>query len=233
MSEKLGLATMDYTKEFGKWCLWYIPIFALVYIILNVFIREPELNEMSFFAMALSANRVYMLVIGILAVYTFLEWSLNLGLTRKIFFRAMVFTGVIITLSVTAATAAISFVFGLMPWFGIGIPEVSGGAETIVHVGGYMLSTVLYFLGGFMISVGFYRGFVPGMGAVVLNIILFIATDVLWARQEGGAFIPAVDSLDLMTGLNMWVVAAITLAVLAIAYAILYYMIREIPLKIK
>ncbi|WP_017549944.1 hypothetical protein [Salinicoccus carnicancri] len=232
MSGKSGLATMDYSKEFGKWSMWYIPIFALVYIILNVFIRESELNDMSFFAMALSANRVYMLVLGILAVYTFLEWSLSLGLTRKDFFRAMVSAGVIVTLLVTAATAAISFVFGLMPWFGTGIPEVSGGMETIVHVGGYMLSTLLYFLGGFLISVGFYRGFVPGMGTVVLNIILFMATDVMWSR-EGAAGIPAIDSLDLMSGMNMGAAAVMTLAVLAIVCAVLYYTIRDIPLKIK
>ncbi|KKK34894.1 hypothetical protein WN59_04370 [Salinicoccus sediminis] len=233
MSGKSGLATTDYSKEFGKWSLWYIPIFALVYIIMNVFIREPELNDMSFFAMALSANRIYMLVLGILAAYTFLEWSLNLGLTRKIFFRAMVAAGVIVTLFVTVVTAAISFVFGLMPWFGTGIPDVPGGTETIVHVGGYMLSTLLYFLGGFLISVGFYRGFVPGMSAVVLNVILFMATDVLWSRDEGAAGFPAIDSLDLMTGMSMWAVAAVTLAVLAVVCAALYYMIRNIPVKIK
>src|SRR5699024_12512884 len=124
---------MDYSKGFGKWSLWYIPIFALVYVILNIFVREPELNEISFFAMALSANRIYMLVLGILAPYSFLEWSLNLGLTRKTFFQAMVSAGVIVTLFVMAGTAGVSLILGLMPWFCPSITEATGGTEIRVE----------------------------------------------------------------------------------------------------
>ncbi|HIW13362.1 MAG TPA: hypothetical protein H9891_09450 [Candidatus Salinicoccus stercoripullorum] len=233
MSGKSRLATMDYSKGFGKWSLWYIPIFALVYVILNIFVREPELNEISFFAMALSANRIYMLVLGILAPYSFLEWSLNLGLTRKTFFQAMVSAGVIVTLFVMAVTAAVSLILGFMPWFGTSIPEVTGGTETLVHVGGYVLSTLLYFLGGLLISVGFYRGFIPGAGVLILTILLFMATDVLWSRDEGIAGIPAIDSLDLMLELGIWTVLVITLAALVIICAALYYTIRNISVKIK
>lgn len=230
MSRKLRLATMDYTKEFIRWSLWYIPIFALVYIVLNVFLREPELNEMSFFSMALSANRIYMLVLGILAVYTFLEWSVNLGLTRKIFFHAMTTAGILTTLFITAATAAVSFLLGFMPWFGTGIPEVSGGVETLVYVGGYLLSTLLYFLGGFLISAGFYRGFVPGMTMVLLNIVIMMGTDIIWSRESGTIGLEAL-SFDTSMGVAMMVL--ITIVCLALIYAILRYMIRDIAVKIK
>ncbi|WP_411842913.1 hypothetical protein [Salinicoccus sp. HZC-1] len=236
MSGKLRLATMDYTKEFTKWSLWYIPIFALVYIVLNVFLREPELNEMSFFAMALSANRIYMLVLGILAAYTFLEWSINLGLTRKIFLRAVSLAGILVTLFITALTAAISFLLGLMPWFGTSIPEVSGGTETLVHVGGFLLSTLLYFLGGFLISVGFYRGFLPGMAMILLDIILYIVlcfilslgTDIIWFMGDDPGF-----NTDNFLAMSLPVMILVSIAAIAGIYGILSLMIRDIPMKIK
>lgn len=230
MSRKLRMATADYTKEFSKWSLWYIPIFALVYIILNVFVREPELNEVSFFSMALSANRIYILVLGILGVYTFLEWSVNLGLTRRIFFRAMTFTGILTTVFITVVTAALSFIFGLMPWFGTRIPEVSGGTETLAYVGGFLLSTLLYFFGGLLISVGFYRGFTPGMAMVLLNVIIMIGTDVIWSRESGTIGFEAIG-FDISMGIVM--IISITVVCLAVVYAILSYMIRDIPVKIK
>lgn len=236
MSKKLRLATMDYTKEFIKWSLWYIPIFALVYIILNVFLREPELNEVSFFSMALSANRIYMLVLGILAAFTFLEWSISLGLTRRIFLYGMTLGGVITSLFITAVTAAISFLFGLMPWFGTSIPEVSGGTETLVYVGGFFISTLLYFLGGFLISAGFYRGVIPGMGMVLLVVILNIllemlinfGMDFMWFWKNS----PDYGS-NIFTTTGLPIMAAISIVVIGITYAVLYFTVRNIPVKIK
>lgn len=230
MSNKLKLATVDYTKEFTKWSLWYIPIFALVYIIVNIFLREPEINEMSFFSMALSANRIYMLVLGVLAAFIFLEWSVNHGLTRRIFFHAMTFAGVIVTAFITVVTAAISFILGLMPWFGTGIPQASGGMETLIHVGGFLLLTLLYFFSGFLISVAFYHGFKPGMVMVLLSVIIITATDMIWSRQSAAIGLEAI-SFDTSMGIAMML--TITAVCLALIYGLLSHLIRDIPIKIK
>ncbi|WP_342387997.1 hypothetical protein [Salinicoccus bachuensis] len=231
MNNKLKLATMDFSKEIAKWTMWYLPVMAVIYILVSLFLNEVEVNEMSFYAMASSANRIFMLVAGIMAVFMFLELAISVGLTRKTFLNSMLLTGGVITIGLAAVTGIISLILGLMPWFGDGIvaPGATGGP--VVNVIGHLLTTYVFFLAGFIISIGFYRGFLGGMISIVLSIGIAIAIDSMWTWQTSGT----VFNME-MAGYgssNLLLTIIFSLLLVFFTIAILQSLIRSVPVKVK
>ncbi|MFC3419141.1 hypothetical protein ACFOLA_06575 [Salinicoccus hispanicus] len=231
MNNKLKLAAMDFSGQIFKWTLWYLPIMLIIYILVSIFINEQDINEMSFYAMALSANEIFMLVAGILSVFMFLELSVSLGLTRRTFLRAMLLTGGIITIALAAMTGIISVIMNFMPWFGGSI--VVGDLESgpLVHILGHLLTTFTFFLGGFIISIGFYRGFLGGMISIVLSLCILVAIDSLWMWQTRGTVFD-IDVTPYASG-NLFMTIVFSLFLIFFTVAILQSLIRSVPVKVK
>lgn len=229
---RLGMAATDYSKEITQWALWYLPIFVLVYMILNIFISVPEFSDMSFMAMALPANRIFMLVVGTITTYAFLEWSLNLGLTRKIFYKGMFITGIIVTVVLTVLSLIISSVLGLTPWFGNGIPAAEAHLGMAPYFIGQLMTTYLYFISGMVISAGFHRGFLAGMGMILISIMLIVTGDFIWGLNDpGNVVVPLV--FEGLTDVNIVALAIITLILIGIGMMIFRALIRHAPIKVK
>lgn len=231
MNNKLKLATMDFSREIGKWVLWYLPVMAVLYIVVSLFVNEAEVNEMSFYAMAASANRIFMLVAGILAVFMFLELALSLGLTRKTFLNSMLLTGGVVTIGLAAVTWIFSLLLGLMPWFGAGIVPSGTTAGPLVHIIGHLMTTYVFFLAGFIISIGFYRGFLGGMISIVLSLGITIAIDSMWTFQTAGT----VFNMELAGygSSNLLLTIIFSLLLIFFTIAILQSLIRSVPVKVK
>ncbi|WP_020007591.1 hypothetical protein [Salinicoccus albus] len=229
---RLGMAVRDYTANITQWGLWYLPIFALVYMILNIFISEPEFNRMSFMAMALPANRIFMMIVGILASYVFLEWSVNLGLTRKIFFKGMFAAGAAVIIILSVLSFVISFVLGLMPWFGSSLSASWEGLGTAPYVTGHLLTTYLYFISGLLISAGFHRAFLPGMGMILLSIIMIGTGDFIWGLNDSGGVVIFLG-FEGLTDINIGILVMITLILIGIGMMIFRALIRQAPINVK
>lgn len=231
MNNKLKLATMDFSKEIAKWTMWYLPIMAAIYILVSLFVNETEVNEMSFYVMASSANRIFMLVAGILAVFMFLELAISLGLTRKTFLNAMILTGGVVTVGLAVVTWILSLVLGIMPWFGDGIVADDTTAGLLVHIISHLMTAYVFFLAGFIISIGFYRGFLGGMIAIVLSLGITIAIDAMWTFQTAGT----IFNMEMAEYASGNVLLTIMFSILLILFniAVLQSLIRSVPVKVK
>ncbi|GAB3056099.1 hypothetical protein ACFOU0_02290 [Salinicoccus sesuvii] len=231
MNNKVKLATMDFSSQIFKWILWYLPIMLIVYILVSLFVNDTDINEMSFYAMALSANEIFMLVAGILSVFTFLELSIGLGLTRRTFLRVMLITGAIITIALAALTGIISVIMNFMPWFGGGIVVGELQSSPFVHILGHLLTTFTFFLGGFIISIGFYRGFLGGMISIVLSLCILVAIDSLWMWQTRGTVFD-IDVTPYASG-NLFMTILFSLFLIFFTVAVLQSLVRSIPVKVR
>ncbi|WP_271397355.1 hypothetical protein [Salinicoccus roseus] len=231
MNNKLKLATMDFSKEIAKWTMWYLPIMAVIYILVSLFVNEAEVNEMSLYAMASSANRIFMLVAGILAVFMFLELAISLGLTRKTFLNAMILTGGVVTIGLAVVTWILSLILGMMPWFGDGIVAADTAAGPLAHIISHLMTTYVFFLAGFIISIGFYRGFLGGMIAIVLSLGITIAIDAMWTFQTAGTVFNMEMGEYGSSNLLLTIIFSILLILFTIA--VLQSLIRSVPVKVK
>ncbi|MCG1009601.1 hypothetical protein J4760_06165 [Salinicoccus sp. ID82-1] len=231
MNNKVKLATMDFSSQIFKWTLWYLPIMVIIYILVSIFLSDPEIDGMSFYAMSLSANEIFMLVSGILSVFMFLELSISLGLTRRTFLRSMLLTGGIITIALAVITGIISVIMGLMPWFGTGLVMGPLESSPVAHVIGHLLTTFTFFLGGFIISIGFYRGFLGGMISIVLSLCILVAIDSLWMWQTRGTVFD-MDVTQYASG-NLFMTIIFSLFLIFFTIAILQSLVRSVPVKVK
>lgn len=231
MNNKLKLATMDFSKEIAKWTMWYLPIMAAIYIPVSLFVNETELNEMSFYVMASSANRIFMLVAGILAVFMFLELAISLGLTRKTFLNAMILTGGVVTIGLAVVTWILSLILGMMPWFADGIAAADTAVDPLVHIISHLMTAYVFFLAGFIISIGFYRGFLGGMIAIVLSLGITIAIDAMWTFQTAGTVFNMEMGEYGSSNLLLTIIFSILLILFTIA--VLQSLIRSVPVKVK
>ncbi|MCC4722847.1 hypothetical protein [Salinicoccus sp. RF5] len=231
MNNRLKLATMDFSKEIAKWTMWYLPIMAVIYILVSLFVNETEVNEMSFYAMASSANRIFMLVAGILAVFMFLELAISLGLTRKTFLNAMILTGGVVTIGLAVVTWILSLVLGMMPWFGDGIVAADTVAGPLAHIVSHLITAYVFFLAGFIISIGFYRGFLGGMIAIVLSLGITAAIDAMWTFQTAGTFFN-MEMAGYGSG-NLLLTIIFSILLILFTIAVLQSLIRSVPVKVK
>ncbi|MFA7745211.1 hypothetical protein [Salinicoccus roseus] len=231
MNNKLKLATMDFSKEIGKWTMWYLPIMAVIYILVSLFVNETEVNEMSFYAMASSANRIFMLVAGILVVFMFLELAISLGLTRKTFLNAMILTGGVVTVGLAVVTWILSLVLGIMPWFADGIVADDTAAGPLAHIVSHLMTAYVFFLAGFIISIGFYRGFLGGMIAIVLSLGITIAIDAMWTFQTAGTVFN-MEMAEYGSG-NLLLTIIFSILLILFTIAVLQSLIRSVPVKVK
>lgn len=229
--DKVKLATADFSKEMAKWAAWYMPVLIVLYILLVLFIDDSGISGMSFFFMAAGANRIFMLVAGILTVFIFLERAIQLGLTRMTFMRAMLWTGVILTAGLALTAGIISLVLGAMPWFGMDIVASDMNRGPISMVLGHLSTAYLFFLAGFIISIGFYRGWFGGVIAIVLGVGIAVAIESLWTFQAEGMLF-GLNMISGMSG-NIFMTLIFSGLLILFTIALIQSLIRSLPIKVR
>ena len=115
ITTKLKDTTKIFTSIFPVWSLWYIGILLIVYIISKIFTSEAI---SSFFGFGMTANRTYLFVLAILSVLMFTEWAVNMGISRKTFYKSLMITGLITALFVMAVVGIIAFGLSFTPFTG-------------------------------------------------------------------------------------------------------------------
>lgn len=214
-----GTRDLSIISIFGA--LWYIPIFTVIYIGLFLVFGAGELDNISYFSMGINANRIFMLVMGIIIGGAFIKWAIGLGMTRRQFYKASIYSGAIMAVVLTIAMIILSLFIGLLPFAGtenINQPLEMHPAMNLIT---QTLTVYLAYLAGSLIGTGFYRNGWFGALAIIITIL--------------GSFIPeTLDSVILNSfGLTEGVVALITVIVLIIALiAVNYYFIKDIVIKI-
>ncbi|MBM7634706.1 hypothetical protein [Geomicrobium sediminis] len=184
MTSKQSLAIRTQTKEYSSWSLWYISIYLLIYIGINVvtYFTQGEITW-TFIEGSFSSTTVFMLIVGLLSMGGFLNHYLSTGLTRRIYFRSVLFSGILVTVVIVIFTILLSFLIhgvllatGWDQLYSDRIMENQSMFPSIVESLSYSASILLFFLIGWSISFGFYKHWVQGALYIALGVAITMIT---------------------------------------------------------
>lgn len=220
MTAKLKETTKIFTSIFPVWSLWYIGILLIIYIISHIFSSE---GMSTFFGFGMTANRTYLFVLAIISVLMFMEWAVNMGISRKTFYKSMMITGLVTAVFITAVVGIISFGLSYTPFagnylFAENIEYLTGSGHVIFH----FLSGLLFWAAGVLIAAAFYRGFWPGMLSVLAGIAAIL---LLIFNEDLLNYFGAIGNMTVYLGF-------VILFVLIVLYSWLAYkVVKNIPVK--
>ena len=220
MTTKIKETTKVFTSIFPVWSLWYIGVLLIVYIISNIFSSD---GIASFFGFGMIANRTYLFVLAIISMLMFLEWAVNMGVSRKTFFKSMMITGLVTAVFITAVVALVSFGLSFTPFDGdYFITEDMRYLSNFEYVIFHFLSGILFWTAGLLIAASFYRGFWAGMLSVLAGIVAMV---ILIFNEQLLNYFGAIGDITVYLGF-------IVLLVLITVYSwIGYRVVKNIPIK--
>lgn len=216
---KHGTIDLSVMSIFGAF--WYIPIFTVVYLAIFLIFGSSELDNLSYFSMGINSNRIFMLVMGIIIGSAFIKWAIGLGMTRRQFYKANIYSGAIMAVVLTIAMIIISLFIGLLPFAGTENINPPLEMHPVMNIIALTLMVYLAYLAGTLIGTGFYKNGWFGALGIIITILC--------------SFIPEmIDSIIVNSfGLTEGVGALIAIIVLIIALiAVNYYFIKDIVIKI-
>lgn len=214
-----GTRDLSIISVFGAF--WYIPIFTVIYLALFLIFGSSELDNSSYFSMGINSNRIFMLVMGIIIGSAFIKWAIGLGMTRRQFYKANIYSGAIMAAVLTVAMIIISLFIGLLPFAGTENINQPLEMHPVMNIITLTLMVYLAYLAGTLIGTGFYRNGWFGALGIIITILC--------------SFIPeTLDSVIVNAfGLTEGAGALISVIVLIIALiAVNYYFIKDIVIKI-
>lgn len=220
MTTKLKETTKIFTSIFPVWSLWYIGILLIVYIISNIFTSE---GISSFFGFGMTANRTYLFVLAILSVLMFTEWAVNMGISRKTFYKSLMITGLITAVFITAVVGITTFVLSFTPFTGdYLIVEDLKYLTEFEYLIFHFISGLLFWALGVLIASAFYRGFWAGMLSILSGLIALV---ILIFNEQLLNYFGAIDDMTVYLGFVL--LTALTLLYSWVAYRV----IKNIPIK--
>lgn len=220
MTTKLKDTTKIFTSIFPVWSLWYIGILLVVYIISNIFTNEAI---SSFFGFGMIANRTYLFVLAILSVLMFTEWAVNMGISRKTFYKSLMITGLITALFVMAVVGIIAFGLSFTPFTGdYLITEDMRHLNAVEYGIFHFISGLLFWALGVLIAAAFYRGFWAGMLSILSGLVALV---ILIFNEQLLNFFGAIGDMTVYIGFALLI--ALTLLYSWIAFRV----VKNIPIK--
>ena len=220
-NNKVKHGTMDLSIMSVFGAFWYIPIFTVIYIVLFLIFGAGELDNMSYFSMGMNANRIFMLVMGIIIGSSFIKWAIGLGMTRKQFYKANIYSGAIMAVMLTIAIVIISLFIGLLPF--VGTEHINQPLEMHPIMNLITLTLMVYvgYLAGTLIGTGFYRNGWFGALGIIITIICSFLPETLDSV--------IVNSFSLTAGTGALI---IVIALIVALIAVNYYFVKDIVIKI-
>src|SRR5690625_202493 len=113
---KNGTMDLSYISLIGA--LWYIPIFTVIYIGVFLIFGSGQLDNLSYMSVGLNSNRIFMLMMGIIIGGGFIKWAIGLGVTRRQFYRANIYSGAMMSVALTLTMIVLGLIIGLLPFVG-------------------------------------------------------------------------------------------------------------------
>ncbi|NJP37546.1 hypothetical protein [Alkalicoccus luteus] len=237
MTGKWKKAARDLSIMQGTWAAWLLAAVLIGYVGAHVMLRIPALagfiNEtglivFGFHELVWNAINIFMLVIGIMSCYAFLEMFVGFGVTRRSYYKASIVSALLLAAAVNAAGFAFSPLLSV--FFGLGGP-FSWGMEAAL-LPAYIMTAFIYYLAGWIISVGFYRWQMSGgFIAIAAALLMLTLTDRFWNFDMPVPFFSSLMELNFTQG--AWAAAVFSLILTALALAVIQKAVYDIPVKIK
>lgn len=216
---KNGIMDLSMFTVFAAY--WYIPIFSAIYIALFLIFGAGELDNISYFSMGINSNRIFMLVMGIIIGGSFIKWAIGLGMTRKQFYKANIYSGAIMAVVLTIAMIIISLFIGLLPFAGTENINPPLEMHPVMNIIALTLMVYLGYLAGTLIGVGFYRNGWFGALGIIITVLCSFIPETLGSVLAG--------DLNLTTGIGALVTSIVLMVILIVVN---YYFVKDIVIKI-
>lgn len=179
------------------WTFWFLGIVFLVGIIQNIFSAEMD----AFYNRTFIASNIYMLVIGIIAVY-FLPFFVGQGVTRKNYYIGNLIASACLSVIIPLISYVVSLLerlvsSGFRPMNFDEIPDADGNfigdliqsiiltpyadVETnpLLSIAIFSLNIFVFYLIGWLIGTAFYRlGVIGGLLIIAVAVGLLVAKDI-------------------------------------------------------
>jgi hypothetical protein len=150
-------------KEWMKWSIWFFAVVITIRVI-HWFVEYlgeegPVIDHFIYFMN--NSSRIFMLVVGIMTVFTFLRYYTEHGLTRKTYFLGGTISSFLITLTI----GLISFLLPLLERVVLSLLNINFPESIQSQSFGYwisffllfMITSWLYYIIGWFIGHVFYR----------------------------------------------------------------------------
>lgn len=220
-SNRLRLATTHLNWAGFIGMAWYISIFTVVYLAIFLIFGNAALDDMNYTAIGLNANRIFMLVMGIIAGGGYIFWTFSYGVTRKTFFKANLLSGLFITILLTGAILLLSLLVNLLPFVGTEPIDDSLDMHPVLNIITATLQTFMAYIAGALIGTGFYRNGWAGTLGIIITVIFFSVPGMV------DPYI--VDILNSSAGLGVLIVTILFTLILAMLH---YVFTRDIVIKL-
>lgn len=179
--------TRDMFIEQLKWSLWFIGINIIIHLAMSYFFVKYRFENISDFTQFVSASiTIYMLVIGIIAGSSFLNYYSRLGVTRKDYFygaalAAIMLSFTLIIISDILAIVEIS-VFNLM---NVSLKSnIFNGLNWVEPTFSIGLNGLIYYLIGWFINMGYYRfNWKVGLLFILVSMMFLTIHGMTWVDK--------------------------------------------------
>ena len=240
------------------WTLGFLGMLLLIQIVKAILPIGKGNGMNSYFDVVFVSSNIYMLVIGIIATYAFLQYYVSSGVTRKDYFKGAAIASVGLSFSIPIIASVIAalqiFIINLMNFpiltgsqlanrfteddgnlIGnfiqsiILTPFVDLQDNWLVAIVVFASNILMYYLVGWLIGSGFYRyGVLPGLICIVIAFVVLCAQDLLLSIALD------LPVHDMFTSLDFPVFVSI--AGIVILVGITLWMIRQLtkraPIKL-
>ncbi|QKS70394.1 hypothetical protein FLK61_26945 [Paenalkalicoccus suaedae] len=226
-------ATKVVVADTHIWTLWFIGGFTLVVIgmeVIPAFVSRIEIPDTSALEAIYQSSKVFMLVVGIMAIYTFLNLFIEFGKTRQDYIHALTISGLLLAVTLSVGALLVSAL--LTPIFDQPTQAVIN--ETAVHylsidAALIMVSTyVFYFALGMFITSIFYRfGWIIGILGVGVAIFITIIESYLFGTES---IFSGLHSLG--DGVNLYLAALLTLVASGLIFMLLKKLLARVQISV-
>lgn len=206
------------------WATWMISIGLMIFVGIRIFFGDKNIGDEGFFNFIENPYKIFMLVVGILSVPSFLSEYVKLGVTRKHSF-----------IGAAISSAALSAIFMVIAMVIGGIEQFIAPTDVITFLGSnaswvliffvFSLNIFIYYVAGWLIGAGYYR--FGGWGltlSINAALALIFMLDLLWSGEletplhrllsihgpENLSLFISFAASFLLAGISIWAIRAMT-----------------------
>lgn len=219
-----------------KWVGWYAVIITIIHILFSVLVKEIDSNIGDLLSFSYVSTPITLLIMAIVAGYTFMTFFLRNGITRRDYYFGAV-------LGALALSVALILLFGLVSviegaaFLAAGIkvtvdPILSNfNIASFAMIISYVLKVFLFYLVGWFIFLGYYRyGWKIGIGFVLLSLGALMFNSILW---NDGQIEESIHTMEMGVFFAEYIPSLLgTIAVALLLLGLIRLVTKNIPVKI-
>ncbi|MFS8631158.1 MAG: hypothetical protein LOD92_08405 [Bacillales bacterium] len=232
----LRKVAVDMTLIQAKWAAWFIGIVFAIYVLFRIFTPNVEVHSVSmethsFLTMAYSPSKVFMLVLGILSVSSFLPFYVQHGVTRRDYFYGASFSSTVLTAGLMAIAWLVTIIEQVIRPDMINPSFLGPDASWLLTAFIFTLVILAYFAGGWLIGAGFYRYGAGGLLFILLAILFISFVESLWEFKQTHFLLLYFNFSDEQIPMSVSLLG--TIATIIVSFLIVRLMTKRVRIKIK